>query len=165
MKRLQFNANDMGKGEVATHYEKAPMACVADSCKWRASASFGGAPFACIGHQGIEDARDWPTITRRTAELQWLADFIAEIQRGINFPKPGAASWQSVAAEFFDGSEYPWLAPTERERKGPELYLLRLLAESRALVQGKPRPQAFVPHRESADWKKAQRQQSTPVVE
>lgn len=156
MKRLQFNANDMGKGEVATHYEKSPIACVADGCKWKASASIGGAPFACIGHQGVEDSRDWPSITRRTAEFQWLADFIAEIQRGINAPKPGA-SWANSAAEFFNGSDWPWLAPDERERKKPDLYVVRLLAEARALVQGKARPKPFVPHRESEDWKRSVR--------
>lgn len=156
MKRVTFNPKDSG-ASAPVQYERKPMQCVADGCAWLASASVGGAPFACIGHQGIEDARDWPTITRRTAELQWLADFIAEIQRGINFPKPGADSWQSVAAQFFDGSDYPWLAPDERERKSPDLYVCRLLAEARALVQGKPRPKPFVPHRLHPDWQKAQR--------
>lgn len=157
MKRLQFNANDIGKGQVATYQEKAPMACVADGCKWRASASFGGALFACIAHQGVEDARDWPSITRKTAEFQWLAEFIAEIQRGINFPKPGA-SWQSSALEFFIGSDWPWLAPDEREQKRPDLYVYRLLGEARALAQGKALPKPFVPHAQTEEWKRAVRQ-------
>lgn len=154
MKRIQFNANDMGGGVVAASYEKAPMACTADGCKWRASASFGGAPFACIAHQGVEDYRAWPGITRKTAELQWLADFIAEIQRGINFPKPGV-SWQSSAAEFFNGSDWPWLSPDERERKAPDLYIYRLLSEARAMAQGKARPKPFVPHAQTEEWKRA----------
>ena len=155
MKRVTFNPNDSG-ANVPAQYERSPLQCVADGCRWKASASVGGAPFACIAHQGVEDARDWPSITRRTAELQWLADFIAEIQLGINFPKQGA-DWRNSAAEFFAGSEYPWLAPDDRERIKPTLYLLRLLAEARALAMGRPRPAAFVPHSQSADWLKSQR--------
>ena len=157
MKRVTFNPKEAGGSSAPTQHERRPLQCVADGCAWSASASVGGAPFACIGHQGIEDARDWPTITRRAAEFQWLADFIAEILRGINFPKPGAPLWQAVAAEFFAGSDWPWLTPNERERKAPDLYVYRLLAEARALVQGKPRPAAFVPHREHPDWQRTQR--------
>ena len=163
MKRVTFNPKDSGERQVAT-YERKPLQCVADGCRWVASASFGGAPWACIAHQGVEDARDWPSITRRTGDYQWLADFIAEIQRGVNFPKPGV-DWRKSAAEFFAGTDWPWLAPNQRECRAPELYLLRLLAETRALAQGKPRPQPFVPHSESEDWKRLQRRPSTAVVE
>lgn len=165
MKRVSFNPREVSGAVAVVQNERGPLQCVADGCRWKASASIGGAPFACIGHQGIEDARDWPAITRRTAEFQWLADFIAEIQRGINFPKPGAPAWQKVAAEFFAGSDWPWLAPDERERKAPDLYVYRLLGEARALVQGRDRPKPFVPHRESEDWKRAIRKQSTAVVD
>lgn len=159
MKRVTFNPKAATESVPAQH-ERSPLQCVADGCQWKASASFGGAPWACIAHQGVEDARDWPSITRRTAEFQWLADFIAEIQRGINFPKP-KTSWANSAAEFFNGSDYPWLAPDDRERIKPTLYVLRLLAEARALATDRPRPAAFVPHSQSADWLKLQRKPLT----
>jgi hypothetical protein len=155
MKRVTFNPKDSG-ANVPAQYERSPLQCVADGCKWKASASFGGAPWACVGHQAVEDARDWPGITRRTAEFQWLADFIAEIQRGINFPKP-KTDWRSSATEFFTGTDWPWLVPNERERGSPDLYINRLLAEARALVQGKARPQPFVPHSQSVEWTRAMR--------
>ena len=163
MKRVTFNPKDSGSS-VPAQYERSPLQCVADGCKWRASASFGGAPWACIGHQAVEDARDWPGITRRTAEFQWLADFIAEIQRGINFPKPGA-KWQQAAEGFFAGSDYPWLAPNERECRAPDLYVGRLLAEARALAQGRGRPAPFVPHSQSVDWTRAQRRPASVEAE
>ncbi len=155
MKRVTFNPKDSGDN-LPTQRERSPLQCVADSCKWQASASFGGAPWACVAHQGVEDARDWPSITRRTAEFQWLADFIAEIQRGINFPKPGA-NWQRSAEAFFADSEWPWLAPNARECGAPDLYINRLLAEARALAQGKPRPAPFVPHAQTQEWQRTQR--------
>lgn len=159
MKRITFNAKSETDNAPA-YRDRSPLQCVADGCQWKASASIGGAPWACIAHQGVEDARDWPSITRKTAELQWLADFIAEIQRGINAPKPGT-DWRTAAAEFFAGSEWPWLAPNERERQKPTLYVLRLLAESRALAQGKPRPAPFVPHGQSKEWLASQRKRFT----
>lgn len=156
MKRVTFNPKESGQQQAAS-YEKPPLSCGADGCAWKGSASGDGVKFFCIGHHGVEDPRDWPAITRRTADLQWLADFIAEIQRAINMPRPGAPAWQKAADDFFAGSEWPYLAPQDRERSHGGLYVYRLLGEARAMAQGKARPKAIVPHRLHPDWQRLQR--------
>lgn len=152
MKRELFDVNE-AIGARPAPPARSPMACYADGCSWLGTAGSGGR-FFCIAHQGPQggepvDAVQWPAITAKTAELQWFADFIADVQRMANRTKPGAQSWQDYATQFWAMSDAT-MGPTAFEAQRPVVYVYRMLGELRAMAQDKPRPGPYVPQSESA---------------
>ena len=152
MKRMSFDGREQAP---QASYSKPALACTADGCRWTASAGFDGRMF-CIAHIGEAEPKQWPHITVKTNDLQWLADFIAEVQKAVN-SQVANVRWLELVDAFWSGTDYPELAPIERERKSPTEYLYRLLGEARAMATGKTRPNAFLPYGQSAEWKKSQR--------
>lgn len=153
MKRMSFDGREQSAPTPA--YGKPALACTADGCRWIASAGFDGRMF-CIAHIGEAEPKQWPHITAKTNELQWLAGFIAEVQKAVNSQVQGV-KWLELVDEFWRGTDYPELMPIERERTSPTEYLYRLFGESRSMATGKARPKAFLPYGQSAEWKKTQR--------
>lgn len=141
MKRATFNdAEPIGAraGEPAR-----PLSlCHASPCGWRGTLGEGGR-FFCFAHYGKE-AVEWSAITSKTADLQWWADFIADVQRMINRPRDGDQPWHAYAAQFWAIADAD-CAPTAEERRSPTLYVLRMLGELRARVRGKDKPPPHVP--------------------
>lgn len=151
MKRATFDeTKPMGSRDIA--YQKPALACHADGCCWTGSSGADGR-FFCVAHAAAPDAAMWPAITRKTSELKWLADTIATLQEQINSQVPGA-NWLAVADNFWAGSDYPELAPTEKERSFPGLYLYRLIGEARSMASAKPAPPKHVPQGWQDGWKR-----------
>lgn len=152
MKRMSFDGREQS---VPASYAKPALACTADGCRWVASAGFDGRMF-CLAHIGEAEPKQWPHITAKTNDLQWFADFIAEVQRAVN-SQVANVRWLEFVDAFWQGTDYPELAPIERERKSPTEYLYRMLGEAQAMATSKARPKAFLPYGQSAEWKKSQR--------
>lgn len=136
------------------------LSCAAPGCPWVGSSGESGR-FLCIAHAGHE-ASQWSAITARTADLEWFATFIADVQRMVNFPRKGEPPWMAYAAQFWVNSD-PTMGPGQDELRTPGLYLYRLHGELRAMALGKDRPQPHVPQ---AHWPsfQAQQPQATPAV-
>lgn len=147
MKRVTFD-DSQPIGARPAPAPRSALACAADGCNWTGTAGSGGR-FFCIGHQGPQganpvDAVHWPAITAKTAELQWFADFIGDVQRMVNAPQKGEQPWQAYAAQFWAMSDET-MCPTQREVRSPSLYLYRMLGSLRAMVHGKSMPAPHVP--------------------
>lgn len=152
MKRMSFDGREQAE---TPSYSKPALACSADGCRWTASSGVDGRMF-CIAHFGETEPKQWPSITARTNEFQWFADFIAEVQRAVN-SQVANVRWLEFVDAFWQGTDYPELAPIERERKSPTEYLYRMIGEARSMATNKERPKAFLPYGQSEEWKKAQR--------
>jgi hypothetical protein len=159
MRRATFDeTRPMGGQDIAN--QRPALTCHADGCSWLGS-SGGDGHFFCVAHAASPDSALWPAITHRTGDLKWLADAIALFQQQINSQVPNA-DWVAVAADFWSGSDYPELAPTEKEKTYTGLYIYRLLGEARAMAAGTPRPPKHVPQGQQAGWKR--RELSSEVI-
>lgn len=148
MKRATFNA-DEPIGARSAEPVRPVVLCHASPCGWRGTLGDSGR-FFCFAHFGKE-AVEWGAITERTSELQWWADFIAEVQRMVNRPRQNEQTWHAYARQFWEIAD-PDSGPTAEEIHAPTLYLLRMLGELRARVRGKDKPGPHVPQAAWAEF-------------
>lgn len=141
MKRVTFD-EDQPIGARPAAFARSPLLCAADGCGWIGTAGDPGR-FLCIAHHGLDVGR-WPVVTAKTAELQWFADFIGEVQRMGSATRKDDQAWQGYAAQFWALSDAT-MAPTAREARQPGLYVYRMLGSLRAMAHSKPMPPPHVP--------------------
>lgn len=128
--------------------------CVANGCRFVGVADHGHG-FACLCHAG-QDPSDWPKITERVIEFEWLGQFIGDILAMHTKPQNGA-DWREFARQMMADS-YPTLLPNEHESLFADRYAYRLMSELRAFVApGLKRPGPWVPLRlrNPQDWSRA----------
>lgn len=93
------------------------LKCHANGCRLTASVSLGGGPFNCRYH-AFAESDQWPLITRRLGEHDWLLGLMADMGK-----MERRKDWREYATRFWAEAE-PGMIPHADESR--ELYAYRL---------------------------------------
>lgn len=97
--------------------ERDPAACWASNCPCKGSISLEGGHFVCTAHSAVP-ADQWPRVTEKLREHDWLIALIDDIARFDRNPRKDAPTWRDFATQFWQGTD-DYCIPHPKENAGP----------------------------------------------